>query len=192
MGERQAGFTIRLAAPRDAEAVSALLAASYQHLMTGTYEPAVLSAALPIITRANPALLASGSYYCAVDGDGQIVGCGGWTRNAPGRTVTLGNEISDCGHLRHFATDPDWLRRGVGRAIADICFRDAARAGLLALECFSSLNAEPFYVSLGFERVEARDVVVGGAVAFPSVLMRRAVSFPPPTFDGLKGVTEVY
>jgi N-acetylglutamate synthase-like GNAT family acetyltransferase len=169
MGERQAGFMIRLADPRDGEAVSALLAASYQCLMTGYYEPAVLKAALLIITRANPALLASGTYFCAVDGDGRIVGCGGWTRNAPG------NETSDCGHLRHFATDPDWLRRGVGRAIAGVCLRAASDAGLTALECFSSLNAEPFYASLGFKRVEARDVVVGGAVSFPSVLMRRAL-----------------
>jgi hypothetical protein len=39
--------------------------------------------ALPIISRARPELLASGTYFVALDGNGRMVGAGGWTRGAP-------------------------------------------------------------------------------------------------------------
>jgi N-acetylglutamate synthase-like GNAT family acetyltransferase len=172
----QTGFTVRLAGIGDADAVSELLTASYRSLMTGYYDPGVLAAALPIITQANPALLESGTYYCVVDRRGLLVGCGGWTRRAPGGAVGSGAGVEDRGHLRHFATHPDYVRRGVGASVAERCFYAAADAGLSALECFASLNAERFYARLGFKRIDVRDVLVGGKIAFPSVLMRRALS----------------
>jgi hypothetical protein len=42
------------------------------------------------------------------------------------------------------------------------------------LEACSSLNAEEFYASLGFERVRIISVAIGSH-PFPGVLMRRAV-----------------
>ena len=50
------------------------------------------------MTRANPGLLASGTYYVAESRDSLIVGCGGWTRESP---VDGGIEPG-LGHIRHF------------------------------------------------------------------------------------------
>ncbi|MBA4174894.1 MAG: GNAT family N-acetyltransferase, partial [Hyphomicrobium sp.] len=55
-------LSIRVATPEDREAVTRLLQRSYPALMAGSYEPAVLAAALPLMTQANPALLASGTF----------------------------------------------------------------------------------------------------------------------------------
>lgn len=54
-------IVVRVATPADEPAVNALLAASYPALMRESYEAAVLAAALPMITQANPALLSSGT-----------------------------------------------------------------------------------------------------------------------------------
>ena len=60
-----ADFALRVAAPEDAARVTALLEACYPLLMSEGYEEAHLAVALPLMTRANPALLSSGTYYLA-------------------------------------------------------------------------------------------------------------------------------
>lgn len=82
-------------------------------------------------------------------GDGLIVGCGGWTPQRPGTGAVERN----LGHLRHFGTHPDWVRRGVGCALYALCETSARSHGVTTLECYSSLNAERFYAALGFESI---------------------------------------
>ena len=161
-------FTIRPATPDDAAVVTALLRASYPMLMRPAYAPDLLTAAQPSMTRANPDLLASGTYFVAETQNGGLVGCGGWTRQVPGMDVVEGNT----GHIRHFATHPDWIGRGIGRALYQACETQAASVGITSFKCFASLNAEGFYAALGFERAERIEVAMPGA-SFPGVLMRR-------------------
>src|SRR5688572_8970402 len=100
--------TIRVARPDDLEPLSALIAVSYVTLDDGSYDSATIAAAMPTISRANPKLLASGTYLVA-EIDGEAAGCGGWTREQPGT-----GEIADgIGYIRHFATHPGHRRRGV-------------------------------------------------------------------------------
>jgi len=165
------GIVVRAATPADEPAVNALLAASYPTLMRGSYEAAVLAAALPMITQANPALLSSGTYYLAESADGVLAGCGGWTRERPGS----GDIVPRLGHIRHFATHPHWVRRGVGRAIYERCQSDARLAGVRRLECFASLNGLRFYESLGFKAIRPIDIPMGARLKFSSVLMERSI-----------------
>ena len=60
---------LRVATPADLAAVDALLARSYPRLLAADYPPSVLVTALPLISRARPELLASGTYYVVEDGD---------------------------------------------------------------------------------------------------------------------------
>jgi hypothetical protein len=80
-----ADFTVRAASLQDAEAVSALLEASYPSLMAFGYQPTLFARALPLLTKANPRLLSSGIWYVveAPDADNRLVGCGGWARQRP-------------------------------------------------------------------------------------------------------------
>lgn len=164
-------ISIRVATSPDDTPVSKLLKASYPVLMTESYEPAVLAAALPLMTQANPKLLSSGTFYLCESKDQHIVGCGGWTRERPGS----GEVIPERGHIRHFATHPDWVGRGIGRAIYDRCEEEARLAGIRQFECFASLNAEGFYASLGFETVGRIEVQMAPDLTFPSILMERAI-----------------
>ena len=166
-----AGFTLRIATPEDQSPVSDLLNASYPSLMPSSYEEDVLAAALPIMTRANPALLSAGTYYVAQTKGGLIVGCGGWTRERPGK----GDVAPALGHIRHFATHPEWTGRTIGRSIYALCEEQARSAGVRRFECYSSLNAEGFYAALGFRSVRQIEIPVGRGVTLPSVLMERLI-----------------
>jgi N-acetylglutamate synthase-like GNAT family acetyltransferase len=124
--------SIRIARPSDSDAVSALLEASYSTLLAARYDHEMLSRALPLMTRANPTLLASGTYYVAESDQGNLVGCGGWTTARPGGGEIIEGEA----HIRHFATHPEWVGRGIGTSLLARCFSDARPLGIRKLHCF--------------------------------------------------------
>jgi N-acetylglutamate synthase-like GNAT family acetyltransferase len=162
-------YEIRVATLGDAEAVGRLLQASYPQLMASSYDEDLLIPALKLMTKANPSLLSSGTYYLAERSTGELVGCGGWTVERPGS----GSVEPGVGHVRHFAVHPDWTRRGIGRHIFNACERTAHAAGVKVFECYSSLNAEEFYRSLGFERIRETEFELQPPVTLRGVLMRR-------------------
>ena len=99
---------IRVARIADFDAVGALLVASYSSLLASCYDHDLLRRALPHITRANPTLLASGTYYVTEMEPSKLVGCGGWTTANPENGEIIDGEA----HIRHFATHPEWARQG--------------------------------------------------------------------------------
>jgi GNAT superfamily N-acetyltransferase len=160
---------LRVASLHDAEAVGALLRVSYPILMSPGYSEDVLARALPLMVRANPALLRSGSFYLAEAPDGAVVGCGGWTFERPGES---GAPIDPTlAHVRHFATHPGFIRRGVGRALLERCMAEARAAGVHRLESESTLVAEPFYAALGFVFVEPLMVELEAGITVPGTRM---------------------
>jgi GNAT superfamily N-acetyltransferase len=168
-----ANFTLRVASLDDTDAVSALLGASYPEL-AADYPPGVLAAALPFMTRANPRLLRSGTYYLAEAADGTLAGCGGWTLERPGAPD---DPIDPAlGHIRHFGTHPAWARRGIARSLLDRCIGEARAAGVKRLECYSTLGGEPFYRALGFTRVETMEVRMGEGALLPGIRMIRPIA----------------
>ena len=160
-------FSIRIAIPSDSDAVSALLVASYSTLLAPCYNSDMLAGALSHLTKANPTLLACGTYYVADTEPGNLVGCGGWTAAKPGSGEITEGEA----HIRHFATHPEWTRCGIGSALLARCVSDARSAGVRKLHCFSTLNAERFYRAAGFETVGPIDVPMGPSMTFPAILM---------------------
>ena len=110
-------FSVRIATKRDIAAVDALLARAYPRLLKADYPPSTLVMALPMISRAQPDLVSSGTYYL-VEHAGELLGAGGWTTQAPGQ----GGTTHGVGHVRHVVTDDRATRRGVGRAlVSHIC-----------------------------------------------------------------------
>lgn len=159
---------VRVAEPADADRISGLLQACYERLLTGWYAPETAAAALPIMVRANPALLASGRFFVAFV-DGNLAGCGGWSLQTPGTGVVQ----PGAGHIRHFATDPERLRCGIASAIMARCIADAIDAGLTQLDCYSTRPGEAFYAAAGFRRIGERSVLLAQTVPYPVIEMRR-------------------
>jgi GNAT superfamily N-acetyltransferase len=156
---------IRVATPADMAAVDALLARSYPRLLKADYPPSVLVTALPRISRAQPELLASGTYYLA-DLDARLMGAGGWTRD---------RRDTARGHIRHVVTDDRAVRRGVGRAVIGHALSVARASGIREMECWSTFTAEPFYQAMGFETVGDIEVPLAPGIGFPARRMMRTL-----------------
>lgn len=165
-------MNIRRAEQDDVGAIETVLAASYSHFFADAYDEAILAAALPIMVGANPDLLASGRFYLATARDSEVVGCGGWSAAVPGK----GEVKARTGHIRHFATHPDWCGRGVGRMIYARCEEQALDHGIRQFICWSSVNAQPFYAALGFVPVWRREVLLRGTVPFLAMEMTRIIA----------------
>ncbi len=162
-------FVIRPATRADLAQVDALLGRSYPALLKEAYPPSVLVTAIPLISKANPRLLASGTYFVVADGD-EIVGAGGWTRAAPGGS---GRGKRAVGNIRHVVTDHRRVRQGIGRRLMTHIIQSAEASGVQTLDCFSTLMAVPFYASVGFETVGPMTLELRPGIAFPAVHMRR-------------------
>ena len=162
-------FTVKVASANDAPAVADLLEASYSELLIGHYPEELLARVLPLMTRANVRLLTSGTYFLATTADGSTVGCGGWTLERPG----TGETVDGVAHIRHFATHPDWIGKGVGRALLSRSIREAEAASATTIEVYSTLNAEKFYGAAGFTRLGAMELPFTPHTKFPAVHMTR-------------------
>ena len=158
---------VRVAKVDDRDELEALIDACYSLVYPGWYEEELLTEALPAMLRIDPKLLESGRYFSAWV-DGVLAGCGGWSVSPP-----IGDRLIGTGHIRHFATLPDLMRRGVGSAILIRCLEEAETEGISKLQCFSSLPGEPFYARYGFKPVEQVTIMMGDGAAFPAILMER-------------------
>ncbi len=158
---------VRVADPSDLAQIDALLARSYPRLLARDYPPSVLVTAIPLIARANPRLVASGSYFVALEA-GRVVGAGGWTAAGP-----QGQHAAGSGHVRHFATDVDRQRRGIGRALMDRVIAAARASGATRLECQSTRTAVSFYRAMGFEIEGPITVPLRQGIDFPAISMTR-------------------
>ena len=161
-------ITIRAARPSDLAAVDALLSRSYPALVKADYPPSVVVTAFPLLSRANPSLLASGTYHVAEDVDGAVVGAGGWTRSGP-----QGGRRPGMGHVRHVATHQSWIRRGIGTSVMRRTIAQARGAGMHVLDCLSTRTAVPFYASMGFSAVGPVEINLRPGITFPAVRMIR-------------------
>ena len=163
-----ARFSLRLATAADLAAVDTLLSRSYPRLLAPDYPASVRVLAIPLISRARPELLVSGTYWLAQDPQGVVVGAGGWTEGAPDdepQSVT--------GHIRHFATDARLTRQGIGRALMDRVLAQAGAAGMRRLDCLATRTAVPFYAALGFQEQGPVDVPLRPGIVFPAIRMLR-------------------
>ena len=162
---------IRTARPDDLAALDALLAASYPRQLREDYPPSVMVTALPLISRAQPRLLASGTYYVAEEND-RILGAGGWSLAIPeARDATRPGRAN----IRHVVTDHRRTREGIGRALMEHSFAEARAAGCTYAHAASTRSAVPFYSALGFRTLGPMVVTLAPGIDFPAVAMRRVL-----------------
>ncbi|MEM6466891.1 MAG: GNAT family N-acetyltransferase [Pseudomonadota bacterium] len=157
---------IQTATRRHIPQIEALLSKSYTRLLARDYPPSIMVTAVPQISKAQPALIASGRYFMAVR-DGRLLAVGGWS---PANQHRVEGDPA-LGHVRHFATDPDATRQGAAGALLSFCQIQAKEAGLAGLNCMSTRTAVPFYKAFGFEALGEQEITLGAGVVFPAERM---------------------
>ncbi|MCC6306163.1 MAG: GNAT family N-acetyltransferase [Rhodobacteraceae bacterium] len=163
-------LTVRRAGRTDLAAIDALLAKTYPALLKADYPPSVMVTAVPLIARANPALVASGHYFVVADGEGRVVGAGGCTPGRPGAGAA-----GPAGHVRHVVTDHRRLREGIGRRLLEHIFGHARGEGMRVLLAQATRTAVPFYAAMGFVSLGPIEVELRPGITFPAVAMARTL-----------------
>jgi GNAT superfamily N-acetyltransferase len=106
-------------------------------------------------------LVEDGTYF-VVEADGEVAGCGGWSRRATlygsdrsaGRDAHLLNPAVDAARVRAMYTAPAYARRGVGWMILEACEHAAAAEGFSRLQLMGTLSGESLYRKFGFVEIE--------------------------------------
>jgi GNAT superfamily N-acetyltransferase len=106
-------------------------------------------------------LIDDGTYF-VVEADGEIAGCGGWSRRAtlyggdqtPGRSAALLDPAADAARTRAMYTHPRHTRKGVGRLILSLCEEAAKAEGFGRMELMATMAGVPLYRACGYEPLE--------------------------------------
>ena len=176
-----AGLTARLAGPLDIPALEAVMAASIAELQRGFLTPAQIAASRTIMGL-DRQLIADGTYF-VVETDGQIAGCGGWSRrttlyggdHSPGRDAAVLDPAVDPARVRAMYTHPAFARRGVGRLILDLCEIAARAEGFAGLELMATLSGRELYSRCGYVEIE-HIIDDRGGEPVPLVRMGKAIA----------------
>jgi GNAT superfamily N-acetyltransferase len=172
-----------VAVAADEPAIEALMKASVAAIFPRFYDDVQTASALRYIAEVDRLLLADGTYF-ALESDGEIVACGGWSRRD--RLYAGAEESADDARLLDPTSEParvramfvrhDWTRRGLGRRILEECEAAARREGFRELALMATLPGVPLYLAYGFRPLDEVDIVLPDGVVVPGVAMDRPVA----------------
>src|ERR1051325_1003685 len=147
----------RKATLADQTDLKSLIARSARALCAPDYTPQQIEAALRGAFGVDTQLIMDGTYFVAVS-DGNIVGCGGWSRRrtpfggdaGPERDSTELDPQREPAKIRAFFVDPTYARQGIGRALLERCEAEARAHGFSRLELTATLPGVRLYQSMGY------------------------------------------
>ncbi len=162
-------LTHRLATEADISALHALMDAAIAGPLADFLTPAQIEACR-LIMGVDTQLVADRTYFLIED-DGVPAGCGGWSRrittyggdHTPGREPALLTPGVDAARVRAMYTHPDFIRRGIGRMILDLCEAAARAEGYDRVELVATMGGEPLYLAAGYTEIERFEDDRGGA-----------------------------
>lgn len=174
-------YRLRLATAADVPGLHELIAFSVRGLMTSAYSSEQLEKALGVLLGVDTQLIEDGTYFVAEAADGQLAGCGGWSKrktlfgadHRADRDAALLNPAQDAAKIRAFFVHPDWARRGIGSAILDRCEQEAAAAGFTSFEMGATLSGVPLYKARGYVEAERIEAPLPGGGVLPVIRMTK-------------------
>lgn len=174
-------FSIRVAREADVPVLRELIDVSVRGLQAGDYSPEQIEAALEKVFGVDSQLIAEGTYLAAETSEGEIVGCGGWSKRKTlyGGDVWIAREDSlldpakDAAKIRAFFIHPEWARRGIGTLILEACEKAATAVGFRRFEMGATLTGVPLYRARGYTAIENIEVPLGAGLTLPIVRMQK-------------------
>ncbi len=169
----------RVARTDELAAIRSLMDRAIGELMRDFLDPAAIAASAELMGL-DTQLVTDGTYF-AIDDGARLVGCGGWSRRATlfggdhtiGRSDAFLDPTRDAARVRAMYTDPDYARRGIGRAILAACESAARNAGFARVELVATLAGEPLYRACGYQPGERFAQTTTKGVAVPLVRMSK-------------------
>ena len=173
-------YTIRKAVVFDRAAIQQLIAESARALSRDDYSEEQIEGAIKTVFGVDTNLILDGTYFVA-DNDGELVGCGGWSKR---RTLFGGDQYAsrdgseldpktEAAKIRAFFVHPEHARKGIARAILAKCEAAAKAAGFQSLELMSTLPGIKLYRSCGYEEAGRAELEVGEGLTIGLGPMRK-------------------
>ena len=172
-------FEIREARRSDTESIAELIAESVRGLAVGFYDNRQIELSIRSVFGIDHQLIEDGTYFVA-ESDGQIVGCGGWSKRktlfgasayGESRDPELLEPKVDAAKIRAFFIHPSAARKGIGKAILQRCEDEASAAGFRKVEMMATLPGVPLYSACGYEKAESVAIPVGEGLEIECIRM---------------------
>lgn len=171
---------IRKARMDERDAIKQLIAESARHLSREHYNDLQIETAIVTVFGVDTDLIEDGTYFVA-ESDGELVGCGGWSRRKTlfggdqytSRDTSYLDPKSEPAKIRAFFIHPAHARKGIARAILSTCETEARAHGFQALELMATLPGIEFYKSSGFKETGDFDLELTKEVKLELVPMRK-------------------
>jgi N-acetylglutamate synthase-like GNAT family acetyltransferase len=173
-------MNIRKATMEDRDAIQQLIADSARRLSREHYTDLEIETAIETVFGVDTSLIEDGTYF-VVESDGQLAGCGGWSKRKTlfggdqytSRDVGYIDPKSEPAKIRAFFIHPDHARKGIARAIVNQCETEARAHGFHTLELLSTLPGIEFYKSCGFTETGTLYLDLTAEVKLKFVPMRK-------------------
>jgi GNAT superfamily N-acetyltransferase len=174
-------FFHRHATFADLGVLQRLMDASISELQRPFLEPKQIESSRAIMGL-DTLLVEDGTYFI-VESEGQVVGCGGWSRRAtlyggdqtPGRNADYLDPQRDPAKVRAMYTHPAYARQGIGRLILSLCEIAARDEGFSIVELMATKSGEPLYLACGYRPTE-QIMDDRGGVSVPLIRMSKRLS----------------
>jgi GNAT superfamily N-acetyltransferase len=171
---------IRKATLEERDPMRQLIAESARHLSRAHYDDQQIETAIATVFGVDTDLIEDGTYF-VVEIDGNLVGCGGWSKRKTlyggdqytSRDARYLDPTSEPAKIRAFFIHPDHARKGIARALLNHCETEARAHGFRALELMATLPGIEFYKSCGFTETGNFDLQLTEAVKLELVPMRK-------------------
>ncbi len=153
-GQVLAPYTIRLATPADAEAITPVHVASIRKLCANDYTPQEIDAWAGWKSPAQyREAMAAGEQFFVAEVDGRVVAF----------AVLFGDEV------KAIYLHPDHAGRGIGRELLEAVEAQARSQGVTEMKLTSTLTSVRFYESCGYVKGDFHEHAVSDGVLLPCV-----------------------
>jgi len=157
-------LSVRLLRPQETRTYLEIVGRAIRGLAVRHYPPHVIDAWVPSLADDDIARVTRNE-----DGEIRIIA------ELDGEPVGIGALVPANDELRACYVVPEAARCGCGRALVREIERLAREHSRTHLELVASLNAEPFYSSLGYQVVERTEIMIRAGVPMAAVKMRKNV-----------------
>ena len=173
-------FAIRKAQPADVSEIERVMRESIVGISSRSYDEKQVASSLDFIAHLDRDLVTDGTYF-VVEAEGEIAGCGGWSKrkrlyagsgSSEGDAQFL-DPKTDAARIRAMFVVPRFERRGIGRMILERCEREARDAGFRKVELMAMLSGHAMYLATGYRDVEDVPAKLEDGTPYPLIKMEK-------------------
>ncbi len=174
--------TLRLATLPEANLIDSLMKASTREIFPRFYDERQVESSIRYVSAVDRTLIADGTYF-VLDAEGELVGCGGWSRRDKLYAGTLEGDTdaplldpnTQPAFVRAMFVRSDWTRHGLGTRILEACESAAKADGFRNLALMATLPGIPLYEHYGFHISERLVIPLADGVNIGMAAMEKEI-----------------